>query len=74
MRLRDIREDKDMTQAAVAQFLHIRQSTYSQYETGQRQIPVDALMRLAEFYGTSVDYILGMTNDKRPYPRVKERY
>ena len=69
MRLRDIREDKDLTQAAVAQFLHIRQSTYSQYETGQRQIPVDALIRLAEYFETSVDYILGVTNEKRPYPR-----
>jgi transcriptional regulator with XRE-family HTH domain len=74
MRLRDIREDKDMTQAAVAQFLHIRQSTYSQYETGQRQIPIDALMRLADYFETSVDYILGVTNEKRPYPRVKEKY
>lgn len=72
MRLRDIREDKDLTQSAVAQFLHIRQSTYSQYETGQRQIPIDTLMRLADYFGTSVDYILGMTDESAPYPRAKK--
>ncbi len=67
MRLKDLREDRDMTQADVARLLNIRQNTYSQYETGQRQLPIDALIKLARFYNTSTDYILELTNDPRPY-------
>ncbi len=67
MRLRDIREDRDVTQAAVAAYLHIRQSTYSQYETGKRGLPVEHLIRLAVFFDTSTDYILGLTDEPRPY-------
>ena len=70
MRLRDIREDADVTQQTLATHLHIRQNTYSQYESGQRQLPVDILIRLALFFNTSTDYILGLTDDPRPYPRV----
>ena len=69
MRLRDLREDKDITQAQIAAYLHIRQNTYSQYENGHRQIPIDQLVALAKFYGTSVDYILGLTDIMNPYPR-----
>ena len=69
MRLKDLREDADLTQAYVAQYLHIRQNTYSQYENGQRQIPLAALIALARFYKTSTDYILGLTNSKQPYPQ-----
>lgn len=69
MRLRDIREDNDLTQTTLADYLHIRQSTYSQYETGQRQIPLDALIRLADYYHTSVDYLLGLTDEAIPYAR-----
>ncbi len=64
MRIRDLREDNDLTQAEVAQYLHIKQNTYSQYENGQRQIPIHCLIALAKFYKTSTDYILGLT-DKR---------
>ena len=67
MRLKDLREDADLTQAQIAEFLHIRQSTYSQYENGQRQIPISALIRLAQFYSTSTDYILGLTSNRTPY-------
>ena len=67
MRLKDLREDADLTQAQIAEFLHIRQSTYSQYENGQRQIPISALIRLAQFYSTSTDYILGLTSNRVPY-------
>lgn len=67
MRLKDLREDRDLTQTDVARFLNIRQNTYSQYETGQRQLPIDALIKLAKFYNTSTDYILKLTNDPRPY-------
>ncbi|MBQ9967873.1 MAG: helix-turn-helix transcriptional regulator [Oscillospiraceae bacterium] len=73
MRLRELREDRDIPQKAVAAFLNVRQSTYSQYEGGQRQIPIILLMRLSEFYNTSVDYILGMTDEKLPYPRGNRR-
>lgn len=69
MRLKDIREDRDIKQKEIAAFLHIKQNTYSQYENGQRQIPIEALMKLAEFFNTSTDYILGLTDDPRPYPK-----
>ena len=69
MRLRDIREDRAVTQKTLATYLHIGQNTYSQYETGRRQLPVDILIRLAEYFGTSTDYILGLTDTDKPYPR-----
>ena len=68
MRIRDLREDADLTQKAVADYLHIRQNTYSQYENRQRQIPLDSLIKLARFYNVSTDYILGLTKIKTPYP------
>ncbi|MBE6617181.1 MAG: helix-turn-helix transcriptional regulator [Ruminococcaceae bacterium] len=69
IRLKDLREDSDLTQATLAKFLHIKQNTYSQYENGHRQIPLDALVLLADFYNTSTDYILGLTNERKPYPK-----
>ena len=69
MRLRDLREDNDLTQTHIAKLLNIIQNTYSQYESGVRQIPIDTLVKLCKFYNTSVDYIIGLTNEKRPYPR-----
>ena len=69
MRLKDLREDADLTQQRVAEYLHIKQNTYSQYENGQRQIPIEALIVLAKFYNTSTDYILGLTNTKKAYPK-----
>lgn len=62
MRLKDLREDRDLTQGSIAEFLNIKQNTYSQYENGRRQIPIDLLVKLADYYGVSVDYILGRTN------------
>ena len=67
MRIRDLREDKDLTQKDIAEYLHVKQNTYSQYENGQRQLPIDFLIALARFYKTSTDYILGLTDEKRPY-------
>ncbi len=64
MRLKDLREDSDLTQSEVADYLHIKQNTYSQYENGQRQLPISVLIQLAKYYNTSTDYILGLT-DKR---------
>ena len=68
LRLKDIREGRDLTQSQVAAYLHIRQNTYSQYENGKRSLPLDALIRLTEYYGTSADYLLGLTDRPEPYP------
>ena len=69
MRLRALREDQDLTQQAAADYLHIRQNTYSQYETGQRQLPLELLVALALYYHTSTDYILELTDQREPYPQ-----
>ena len=69
MRIKDLREDKQLTQREVSELLHIRQNTYSQYESGKRQIPINFLITLAEFYETSTDYILGLTDERRAYER-----
>lgn len=69
MRLRELREDSDRTQKEVAEYLYIQQNTYSQYENGQRQIPIPFLMQLALLYETSVDYLLELTDERKPYPR-----
>ena len=68
MRIRDVREDRDLTQREVAAYLHIGQNTYSQYENGQRQLPVSVLIALAKFYRTSTDYLLSLTDERKPYP------
>lgn len=68
-RLRDLREDRDLVQKEVAALLGIDQRVYSTYETGKRDIPVKFVVTLAEFYQTSTDYILGLTNEKTPYQK-----
>ena len=67
MRIKDMREDADLTQQEIAQYLHIKQNTYSQYENGYRQLPIDVLIALAKYYHTSTDYLLGLTDCKEPY-------
>lgn len=67
MRIKDLREDADLTQQELAQYLHIKQNTYSQYENEHRQLPIEVLIALAKYYKTSTDYILGLTNEKKPY-------
>ena len=69
MRLKDLREDLDLKQKEIAEYLHIKQNTYSQYENGQRQLPISCLIALAKFYKTSTDYILGLTDQKGPYSK-----
>ena len=69
MRIKDLREDNDITQKELAEYLHIKQNTYSQYENGQRQLPLDVLIALAKFYNTSTDYILGLTAETKPYKK-----
>jgi transcriptional regulator with XRE-family HTH domain len=63
----------DMTQQALAAKLNIRQSTLSQYENGQRQIPLNTLIQLALLFDTSTDYLLGLTNERNPYPRISNK-
>lgn len=69
MRLKELREQNKKTQIEIANFLHIRQNTYSQYENNQRQIPVEHLISLAQYYDVSVDYILNLTEIDYPYPK-----
>ena len=69
MRIKDLREDRDLTQREIAAYLHIKQNTYSQYETGQRQLPIDILIALARYYKTSTDYLLGLTDEPKPYSK-----
>ena len=68
-RIRDLREDQDLRQQDMADLLHCTQVCYSNYEIGKRDIPTDILIRLADFHHTSVDYLLGITNERTPYPR-----
>ena len=70
-RLKDLREDKDLLQKDIAKILDMSQTGYSKYEVGTNDIPTTILIKLADFYNTSVDYILGLTNKKEPYPRRK---
>lgn len=66
-RIRDLREDNDLLQKDVAKLLGTTQQYYSEYEKGKRTIPTEHIIKLAKFYGTSTDYILGLTNIKEPY-------
>ncbi len=72
-RIRDLREDSDLRQKDLAEYLHCTQVCYSQYETGKRDIPTRVLILLAEFYCTSTDYLLGLTDRREPYPQGKNR-
>lgn len=68
---KDLREDHDLYQKDLAQYLQCTQVCYSNYETGKRDIPTEVLLRLADFYGTSVDYLLGRTDEPAPYPPAR---
>ena len=67
-RIRDLREDRDLTQEDLAKFLNCTQACYSNYENGKRDIPLEVMSSLADFYHVSVDYLMGRTNTKDPYP------
>ena len=71
-RIRDLREDKELAQKTLADYLKCSQVCYSYYEIGRRDIPTDVLVRLARFYNTSIDYLLGLTDVKDPYPRANK--
>lgn len=68
-RIRSLREDKDLTQTQVAKILNMSQTGYSQYEIGKKDIPTRVLIKLAEFYQVSIDYLLNLTDEPTPYPR-----
>ena len=70
LRIRDLREDRDLSQKVLAEYLQIHQTTYSDYELGRVNVPVTSLHKLADFYGVSVDYLLGRTDVKKPYPKT----
>ena len=70
--LRDLRMDKDLSQKEIANLLHCTQQAYSNYELGQRDIPTAVLIELAQLHKTSIDYLLGLTDERKPYPRKKE--
>lgn len=72
-RVRDLREDHDLTQKEVADFLDMKQPQYCRYERGLRDIPTDILIRLAKLYRTSIDYILGITDEKAPYSPCEKK-
>lgn len=71
-RIRDLREDHDYIQKDLAEYLQCTQVCYSHYEIGKRDIPTDVLIKLAQFYHTSTDYLLGLTDEKAPYPKTKK--
>ncbi len=68
-RIRDLREDNDLTQKQLAGLLKIHQTTYSDYELGRVNVPVAVLHTLADYYNVSIDYLLGRTGTKTPYPK-----
>ena len=69
-RIRDLREDKDLSQKEFAAILGMSQTGYSKYETGENDVPTNILIKMSKFYKTSVDYILGLTNNPKPYDDI----
>ena len=69
-RIRDERKKREITQESIARLLDVKQRTYSDYESGRIRLPLDSLMTLAKFYGYSIDYMCGATDEKRPYPET----
>ncbi len=71
-RIRDLREDHDLTQTQIGKILNMSQTGYSQYEIGKNDIPTKILIELSKYYNTSIDYLLGVTDETKPYPRSKK--
>ena len=69
LRIKDMREDKDLLQKDVAEFLNVSQTNYSKYELGKINIPINTLKKMAILFDTSIDYLLGLTDEIKPYPR-----
>ena len=73
LKLKNFREDNDYTQEDIAKILNCKQNTYQQYESEKRQIPIEALIKLALLYNTSIDYLVGLTAESAPYPRIENK-
>lgn len=73
LKLKNFREDNDYTQEDIAKILNCKQNTYQQYESEKRQIPIEALKKLALLYNTSIDYLVGLTAESTPYPRIENK-
>lgn len=73
LRLKELREDNEIKQTELAKILNCKQNTYSQYENENRIIDIYNLEKLAIFYNTSIDYLIGLTNEKKPYPRIEKK-
>ena len=71
-RIRDLRNDHGLTQKQIAKLLNVSQNTYSQYEIGVSRFPLDVVVKLAEYYNVSVDYVVGLTDETVPYPRKRQ--
>ena len=72
-RIRDLRNDRGLTQKQVAKLLNVSQNTYSQYEIGISRFSLDAVVRLAEYYNVSIDYLVGLTDETAPYPQKRRQ-
>lgn len=72
VKIRELREDQDLSQKEFAQIIGMSQTGYSKYETGENDIPTGILIAIAKYYGTSVDYLLGLTDVKKPYPAKRQ--
>ena len=73
LRIRDLREDADLTQKEIAEYLNGNQSNYSKTERGQRALSLDDAIKLAELYKVSLDYLVGLTDERTPYPRSRRK-
>ena len=73
LRIRELRKEREEKQQTIARYLNCSQVCYSRYETGEREIPLSALIKLADYYHTSIDYLLDLTDEIQPYPRKKEK-
>lgn len=71
IRIKQLREDKDLTQRYMANKLNMKQPQYARYESGKRDFPIDILIKIADIYNTSLDYMVGRTNEVKPYPKNK---
>ena len=71
LRIKDVREDKDILQKDIAKQLNVSQTNYSKYELGKINIPVETLKKMSIILDTSIDYLVGLTNEIKPYPRIK---
>ena len=72
LRIRDLREDKDLKQSEIAEYLVCDQSLYSKYERGERELPLRYAIQLAEYYRVSIDYLVGLTDEPTPYSRKRK--